>query len=341
VEQVYSAGAVERVYNIYGPTEETVDTTWGLVARGTARPTIGRPLPGTRCYILDPHLRPVPRGARGELYLAGPKLARGYAHRPRLTAQRFLPDPFVPGQRMYRTGDQVRLRNDGELEYFGRLDRQVKVRGARVELGEIEHALAGQPGVAQAAAVVRPDAAGRPRLSAYVVRSSAPWDERAVRARLRARLPEYMVPEHITLVESLPRNANGKLDEAALPGPVATARPAPTPPRTPIEAELASLWQEVLGIGEIGVHDNFFDLGGTSFGLISLRARIAERLATQLTLTGLYAYPTVAGLAEHLSSGPDPQAGPTGAGTGKPQAGGRNNRALLEQRRRRGNRDGG
>lgn len=302
VEHVYASGNVQRLYNIYGPTEDTVDSTWATVPRGTTRPSIGRPLPGTRCYVTDERGQLVPRGARGELYLAGPGLARGYLGREDLTEEKFVPDPWNGdgAERMYRTGDEVRLRSDGQLDYLGRVDRLVKLRGMRIELGEIEQALLDQPSVARAAVHVHEGES--PQLAAYVVTNPG-WDEPRTRAALRARLPEYMVPVSYTQLASIPLTSNGKLDVDALPTPDRAVRQAVVPPRTKTEERLASIWQDVLEIDEVGVHDNFFDIGGTSFKLVSMLSRLEAELGRKVAISTFYASPTIGDLAELCESG--------------------------------------
>ncbi|CAM3272823.1 amino acid adenylation domain-containing protein [Stackebrandtia soli] len=328
VQRVYDAGRVERIFNIYGPTEDTADSSWADVKQGNRRPSIGRPLPGTRGYILGEDAELVPRGARGELYLAGPGLARGYLGRDAETARRFLPDPWHPGERMYRTGDIVRLRGDGEWEYLGRADRQLKLRGLRIEPGEIEGAVTALAAVSDAAVTVRRDRHGVDRLAAYVV-TTGPWDEPAVRTELRRRLPEYMVPSVFTAIGSLPLTPNGKLDESALPEPAWAAPAAPVPAATPHEHRLLALWIDVLGIDGIGVHDNFFDVGGTSFSLMTLRARIAAELGRELPVTALYDSPTVSAMARYWTDETDSNPGPADRGARL-----RHGRSALDRRRR-------
>ena len=223
VESVYRTGHVERVYNLYGPSEDTTYSTWQLVERGSDLPGIGIPITGSAAYVLDSHGRAVPPGVAGELYLGGSGVARGYLNRPGLTAQRFLPDPFsgVPGARMYRTGDVVRASASGEMTFLGRTDHQVKIRGLRIELGEIEQALRRHPGVHHAAVVAAGDTADDARLVAYVVPvvpavPGQPFDEEGLRRELRARLPAYMVPGQFVPLDALPMTPNGKVDVAAL-----------------------------------------------------------------------------------------------------------------------------
>ncbi|HEV2735999.1 MAG TPA: amino acid adenylation domain-containing protein, partial [Longimicrobiaceae bacterium] len=283
-QALYELPHVEKVGNLYGPTEDTTYSTYSVVRRGDSQVFVGRPVAGTRARVLDAGLEPVPTGVVGELYLAGDGLARGYAGRPELTAERFLPDPFGPaGSRMYRVMDRVRWRADGELEYFGRTDFQVKVRGFRIELGEIEAALRALPGVGETVAVVREDQPGERRIVAYVVPAEgaeAPSAAR-LRAALRERVPEYMVPSAFVELEALPLTPNGKTDRRALPAPDPSGGAegdAYAAPRTPTEALLAGIWAETLGVERVGTGDGFFELGGHSL----LAARVASRLRAAL-----------------------------------------------------------
>ncbi|GGW45908.1 non-ribosomal peptide synthetase [Streptomyces lucensis JCM 4490] len=269
-------------HNFYGPTECTVDALSCRID-GTDRPLVGRPLPGVRAYVLDDRLRPVPPGVGGELYLAGAQLARGYLGRPGLTAARFTADPYgPPGTRMYRTGDLARWTADGRLDYLGRADDQVKVRGHRIEPGEVEAALLALPGVAAAAVAAVPDAHGNTRLAAYVVPApGAPLPGSAdLRAALRQVLPEAWVPSSFTPLDALPLTTSGKLDRRALPAPDldgADPEREYVAPRTPEEETLARVWAEVLGVRRVGVTDNFFELGGDS--ILSIQAVSLARAA--------------------------------------------------------------
>jgi amino acid adenylation domain-containing protein len=292
-----------RLINSYGPTESTVVATWtDPLTPDAAAPPIGRPITNARTYVLDAELRPVPAGAPGELYVAGAGVARGYLGRPGLTAQRFRPDPFgPPGTRMYGTGDIVRWRTDGQLEFRGRVDEQVQIRGFRVEPSEVEAALADHPSVARAAVVARRDpVSGGLRLAGYVVAATdMPPDPSVLRAHLTGRLPEYMVPAGLAVLDALPLTPNGKLDRAALPEPD-LARPGngPVAPRTPTEEALAEIWADVLGSPEVGVHDDFFDHGGDSIRSLHITAQIAAAFDLQLTPRDVLTARTVARLAE-------------------------------------------
>ncbi|MCX5389115.1 non-ribosomal peptide synthase/polyketide synthase [Streptomyces sp. NBC_00094] len=288
-----------RMINAYGPTETTVCATMSdPLSPGSGVPPIGRPVAGFRTYVLDERLRVVPPGVPGELYIAGPGLARGYLDRPGLTAGRFTACPFGPaGARMYRTGDLVRRRPDGELEYVGRADQQVKVRGFRVELGEVEAALAEHPAVAQAAVAAQDD-----RLVGYVVaRHDLAARPAELAAHLRERLPDYLVPTVFMVLDALPLTPNGKLDRAALPVPEAAPAGSGRVPRTPQEQILAELFAEVLGVQRVSVDDDFFELGGHSLLATRLVARVRSVLGVELGLRALFQAPTVAGLAEALA----------------------------------------
>ncbi|GHF94796.1 MULTISPECIES: non-ribosomal peptide synthetase [Amycolatopsis] len=286
-------------YNFYGPTECTVDTLYCRVG-DSERPLIGRPMRNTRVQVLDSLLRPVPVGVPGELYLAGAPLARGYLNRAALTAERFVADPAgPPGTRMYRTGDLARWTPDGAVEYLGRVDDQVKVRGFRIELGEIEVVLAGHPGVAQAAAVVREGPSGAPRLVAYVTPAGTPPSAAELRDFARDALPNYMVPSAFVVLPDLPVTSSGKVDRGALPAPAAETGPDAgyVAPRTDVEAALAEVWGAVLGVSRVGVEDNFFELGGDS--ILSIQAVAKTRQAgLRMTSKDLFLNQTVAQLAK-------------------------------------------
>jgi len=282
------------VANLYGPTEFTVYATqWWAGPPGAGAPPIGVPIDNTRAYVLDRRLSPVPVGVAGELYLAGAGLARGYLGQAGLTAERFVANPYTTGTRMYRTGDLVVRNADGQLEYLGRTDDQVKVRGFRVELGEVEAALAGYPGVTQAAAAVHDG-----RIVGYVVARTEPtgW-----RDHLADRLPQYLVPAAVVRLDHLPRNRNGKLDRRALPAPdfAATSRSG-RPPANAREAALCAAFAHVLGLESVNVDDNFFALGGHSLLAVRLISRIRTTLKVEVGLRDLFDAPTVAELAERL-----------------------------------------
>ncbi|MEV5311956.1 amino acid adenylation domain-containing protein [Streptomyces sp. NPDC052610] len=313
------------VHNLYGPTECTVDSADCDLAR-TDRPAIGRPVAGARLYVLDGHLNPVPTGVDGELYIAGEGLARGYLGRPGATASRFVADPFSgrPGARMYRTGDIARWTPDGLVECLGRTDDQVKIRGYRIEPGEIEAVLLGHDLVERAAVIVREDTPGVRRLVAYVVPAPpAPPAARTAELLRRAAatvLPDYLVPSAIVPVDGFPLTRNGKLDTAALPAPARTAGPAAQPPRTATERRLADLFATVLGLDGLGVHDDFFTLGGDS--IVSMRL-VAQARAAGLTLSprDVFERRTVARLAERVDTARNAPPRHAAARTGAPGTG--------------------
>jgi amino acid adenylation domain-containing protein len=306
VERLHRLGTVRRVLNLYGPSEDTTYSTFADVAPGTVEPPIGRPVAGTRAYVLDARLDPVPSGVPGELYLGGEGLARGYLGRPELTADRFVPDPFggEPGSRLYRTGDLTRWAPAGHLEYLGRLDHQVKVRGFRIELGEIEAALGQQPGVRDAVVLVREDAPGDRRLVACVApEEGVPLTAGELREALRRRLPDYMVPAAFLVLAALPLTPNGKLDRAALvrlSAELTQGEVAVETPRNATEELLAGIWAEVLGREQVGTHESFFEIGGHSLLAVQVISRIRQVFRVELPVQRLFASPTVAGLAEQL-----------------------------------------
>ena len=308
VHQVYETTKAQKVFNLYGPSEDTTYSTFALLRHDMARQVvpIGRPVANTQAYVLDEWMKPVPVGVAGELFLAGDGLARGYLNRPELTAERFIPNPFStqPGARMYRTGDIVRYLRDGELEFLGRADHQVKLRGFRIELGEIEHALAQYPGVAEAAVMVREDRPGDKRLVAYIVPASGQAiDLNTVRHYLQQTLPDFMVPTAAVLLAAFPYTPNGKLDRKALPAPDAqTEKRKHEPPHTRLEQTIAQAWKEVLEIDEVGVHDNFFDIGGHSILAKLLQAKLYTALGQEIELVYLFQFPTIASLARFLES---------------------------------------
>ncbi len=293
------------VWNLYGPTETTVWSSVSRVEKAAegAPVSIGRPIDATEIYLVDPNGEPVPVGVAGELRIGGEGLARGYLGRPDLTAERFVPDPFgEAGERLYRTGDLARWRPDGTLEFLGRIDHQVKLRGFRIELGEIEAALARHPAVAQAAAAIRGEGE-RSQIVAYVVArpEAGPLDVTEIRLAVRRSLPDYMVPTTVMEMEALPLTPNGKVDRKALPEPERTGTAAReyVAPGTPVEEILAGIWAGVLGMDEdsrVGVHDNFFDLGGHSVLAIQIVAR-ARQAGLGLTPMQIFQHPTIAGLA--------------------------------------------
>lgn len=294
VHQLYAAGA-RRVFNLYGPSEDTTYSTYALLdPHGSLaeRPSIGRPISNTQIYLLDNQMQPVPPGATGEIYIGGDGLARGYRNRPDLTQEKFIPSPFLPAKRLYRTGDLAKYRRDGQLEFIGRQDHQIKLRGYRIELGEIETVLEQHSAVHEAVVIVRyltPDA---PVLAAYVT-TAHPHDNltTALQLYLEQKLPNYMVPAYFTLLPAMPRTPNGKVDRKALP----EIRPF-SPPATPLlpntddwlEEKLLKIWREVLNVPALTTTDDFFDLGGNSLLAVRLMARIEQETGYKLPLSTLF-----------------------------------------------------
>jgi amino acid adenylation domain-containing protein len=302
-EALVTRGAA--LWNMYGPTETTIWSTLHRLSAADPAPLLGHPLANTRAYVVDARLEPVPPGVRGELLLGGDGVARGYLDRPELTAERFLADPFAPGGRVYRTGDLVRRRVSGELEFFGRLDHQVKLRGFRIELGEIESVLARHAGVREV--VVVADGEGtKKRLVAYVAPpAGAPEPAAAeLRAHLRATLPEHMVPSAFVALAALPRTPNGKIDRKRLPAP---PRPEPgghdaTAPRGEVEEALAAIFRDVLNLHDVSTTADFFELGGHSLLATQALSRVRASLGVELPVRALFEAPTIAGLAERVTA---------------------------------------
>jgi amino acid adenylation domain-containing protein len=295
-----------RFFNGYGATEHSVRFTAMRCEPGPFPPPVGSPIANTRAYVLDARLRPVPVGVVGEVYMAGLATTRGYLNRPGLSAERFLPDPFsgVPGARMYRSGDRGRWLDAGVLEFAGRVDFQLKIRGFRIEPGEVEAALLEHPALVDAVVVARGQAAEDRTLAAYVVAGQGMDAPSAaeVRAFARERLPEYMVPSSVVVMERLPLTPNGKVDRRALPDPEAAGDPASAAPRTPVEEVVAAIWADVLKVERVGAADGFFDLGGHSLLATRVVSRIREVFGVELPLRALFEAPTVEGLAARVEA---------------------------------------
>lgn len=297
-----------ELWNMYGPTETTVWSTCARITDTANGITIGKPIANTTVYILDEQKNLCPIGVPGELCIGGDGVTLGYWNRPELTADRFIADPFsaVPGATLYRTGDRARWRNDGTLEHLGRLDFQVKIRGYRIELGEIETAIARHPLIREAVVIVREDTTGDPCLVAYLVAENPPANlVEQLRALLRAALPEYMVPAHFVTLDTLPLTPNAKLDRKALPIPDSShiaQRTSLTQPRTETEKILVGIWAEVLGLEQVGIEDNFFDLGGHSMLAMRMVSRVCQEFSIELPLRELFAAPTIADLSLRIEA---------------------------------------
>ena len=331
------------LFNAYGPTEASVATTVARCGGWEHRVPIGGPLPNFQVYVLDDRMQPVPRGVTGELFIGGLGLARGYLRRPALTAERFVPDPFGsrPGQRLYRTGDLVRYRLDGQLEYLSRTDGQVKIRGLRIELGEIQTVLAGQPGVSTSVVGTYTGGPGDVRLAAYLVpEPGATPDPATLRRELRRVLPEYMVPARFVTVAVIPHTPNGKADHAALARLLATSVESPAgerdvvPPRSALERQIVAVWREILGVERVGRQDNFFDLGGNSLLISRVRARLEQELGRPVSTLTLFRHPNVADLAADLGDPADGEAREPAAPPDRGNARARGRQALLERSHR-------
>ena len=307
-------------YNVYGPTECTVDATACAIGASVDRPALGRPLTNVRIRLLDRRLAPVPAGVTGELCIAGAGVGRGYLNRPGLTAERFIPDPESPaaGGRIYRTGDLARYLPDGRIEYLGRADDQVKIRGHRVELGEIEAALEQHPGIGRAVAMLREDTPGDQRLVAYFVGREEVTDAE-LRLFLRRELPDAMVPSAFVRLSALPLSAHGKVDRASLPPPAGALERDFVAPRTPLEESLARIWADLLRVERVGLRDNFFELGGHSLLALQLAARIRQVMGVETPVRLLFEHPTLQELASALArsapaAAPEPALGPARRG---------------------------
>jgi hypothetical protein len=288
------------VWNMYGPTETTIWSAVDQVESTDIAVCIGRPIANTQIYILDKQLQPVPIGISGELYIGGVGLARGYWNRPELTNEKFISNPFEADQRLYKTGDLARYRADGTIELLGRIDHQVKLRGFRIELGEIETVIAQHSNVREIVVI-----ANENRLIAYVVPNhKATFSINEVRHFLKEKLPEYMLPSTFVVLEALPLTPNGKVDRRALPAPD-NLRPELAnnyqPPQSEVEKSIARVWKQVLQLEKVGVHDNFFDLGGHSLLVAQVNNKLREILHRDLSVVEIFQNPTIKSLAEHLS----------------------------------------
>ncbi len=328
-----------QLMNMYGPTETTIWSAVQAVPRdagsGGSMIPLGRPLANQEIYVLDTRQQPLPPGVPGELVIGGRGVVRGYLHRDDLTAERFLPHPLrgAQGGRVYRTGDLARQRDDGTLEFLGRLDHQVKVRGYRIELGEIEATLLAHPALREAVVMAREDVPGDTRLVAYfAARGSGLPSTGELREHLRARLPDYMVPSHFVLLPALPQTPNGKIDRHALPAPdlapVAAASAAFVAPDSELQEQIAGIWRDVLKLPQVGIRDNFFDIGGHSLLAVQAHRRLRETLQRNLSITDIFRFPTIATLAAYLDQAP----GADGAASqrGVDRAAGR--RAAMQRR---------
>ncbi|MEH2112703.1 non-ribosomal peptide synthetase [Nostoc sp.] len=308
VQQLYHQDNIQQVFNLYGPSEDTTYSTFALLDKDTSNiPPIGRPIHNTQIYLLDQNLQPVPVGVTGMLYIGGAGLSRGYLNKPELTAERFIPNPYtqLPGERLYQTGDLGRYLESGEIEYIGRIDYQVKVRGFRIELLEIEALIIEYSEVREAVVTVDSSETDSQRIVAHVVPNS---EERLTISQLRdfleAKLPNYMVPTAFVILEALPLTPNGKIDRKALKAPDAV-RPelevVYQPPQTEVEKTIADIWQEVLNLEKVGIHDNFFELGGHSLLLVQVHSKLQKRFQRDFLLVEMFQYPTVSHLARYFS----------------------------------------
>ena len=296
-----------KFINAYGPTESTVCATMGTCVDADQKPSIGRPIDNVRVYLLNEQMQPVPVGVAGELHIAYDGLARGYINRPELSAERFIPDPFAAeaGGRLYKTGDRARYLRDGRIDFLGRIDNQVKVRGYRIEPGEIEHVFKQHPAVMDIVVIVREDTPGDKRLAAYLVAQAGKVLEASeLRSFGKEKLPTYMMPSSFVVLPTLPLTPNGKVDRKALPAPdksdAHTDAPY-LPPQTELERIITDIWQHVLRIEHVGLNDNFFDLGGHSLLMIQVQGKLRGALNRSIAITDLFKYPNVSDLVAFLS----------------------------------------
>ncbi|MBW4666566.1 MAG: amino acid adenylation domain-containing protein [Cyanomargarita calcarea GSE-NOS-MK-12-04C] len=307
VQEIYQNNHIHKVFNLYGPSEDTTYSTFAEVHKKDSSVTIGRPIANTQIYLLDTKLQPVPVGVPGEIYIGGSGLARGYLNRPELTNERFIANPFSSriNSKLYKTGDLARYLPDGNIEYLGRVDNQVKIRGFRIELGEIENALLKHSAVREVVVLAREDKACDKQLVAYIVS----WQHQIptvseLRNYLKELLPDYMIPGVFTLLDTLPLLPNGKVDRRALPVPE-SLRPTLTTtyqvPQSEMEQQIAKLWQEVLHVEQVGIHDNFFDLGGHSLLIIKVNNKLRGILQRDISVVTMFQNPTIYSLAQYLS----------------------------------------
>ena len=321
VEDIYENSNVAKVYDLYGPTENTTYSTFTL-RRSGGRATIGRPLANSETYILDAYGQPTPIGVPGELYVAGALLTRGYLNNPELTAQKFVAHPFKAGARSYRTGDLARYLPNGDIEFLGRIDHQIKIRGYRIEPGEIENELANHPAVEDNVVVMREETPGQPYLAAYVVaRPGAEIAGQELRQFLHERIPTYMIPSNFVVMEKLPLTPNGKVDRRALPAPnelSAESAAATEAPLNEVEGALAQIWCEVIGVDEVRREDNFFDLGGHSVLVTQMLTRLRRDLGVELTLRNVFESPSLGELAQIIDAQLTQQLAETTATQGAP-----------------------
>ena len=295
------------VWNMYGPTETTVWSTSCQLQDKQGPVMIGRPIANTPVYILDQHLQPVPLGVSGELYIGGAGVSRGYLNRPDLTEKAFVKNPFSPDPSavMYKTGDLTRYYANGNIEFLGRIDQQIKIRGFRVELGEIETVLLEHPSIKQGVVIVREDRPGDARLVAYMVHAEGlKIDSRELRQFLRKKLPDYMIPQHFVELDTLPRTPNGKINRKALPKPDASMQADDNykEPQTAIEKQLAAIWADILGTKRVGLNDSFFELGGHSVLAIQVVSAVRDSLSVDLPLRAIFETPILIDLAQHIEA---------------------------------------
>jgi acyl-coenzyme A synthetase/AMP-(fatty) acid ligase/acyl carrier protein len=306
-----------QLVNMYGITETTVHVTYRLLTKADLElglgSIIGRPIPDLQVYLLDQYLQPVPIGIKGEMYIGGAGVTRGYLNRPELTAQRFISHSFdnQPNTRLYKSGDLARYLPNGDIEYLGRIDDQVKIRGFRIELGEIEAFISLHPAVQETVVVVSSQQVGDQRLIAYVVpQADSTLVISELRKFLESKLPSYMIPATFVQMESLPLTSNGKVDRKALKAPE-TARPELEgvfqPPQTEIEKTIADIWQKLLQLEEVGIYDNFFELGGHSLLLVQVYSKLREVFKKDLSVIDLFRYPTINSLANYFNQDKDKQ----------------------------------